>query len=87
VYAKQIELRGSKLPHEMSYPTKLTLQYAVTPAQESADAFHMFRNMRVAEKPLRHAGFLLRPTGIVRRASPLRCGSAGRLTLLALRLE
>src|ERR1700693_5495142 len=30
------ELRGSELPHEMSYPTTQTLQYGVTPAQESA---------------------------------------------------
>src|SRR5271154_2604670 len=30
------ELRGSELPHEMSYPTAQTLQYGVTPAQESA---------------------------------------------------
>src|SRR5262249_47166569 len=40
VYAKQPELRGSKLPHEMSYPTGRTLQYAVTPAQESEPAVH-----------------------------------------------
>ena len=34
---------GQKLPHEMSYPTIKTLQYAVTPAQESELTFHMFR--------------------------------------------
>src|SRR5579863_6262222 len=36
VYAEQLRLRGSVLPHEMSYPTGEKLQYGVTPAQESA---------------------------------------------------
>ena len=36
VYAEQLRLRGSVLPHEMSYPTGKKLQYGVTPAQESA---------------------------------------------------
>src|SRR6202161_4803771 len=35
VYAKQWRLRGSVLPHEMSYPTRQKLQYGVTLAQES----------------------------------------------------
>jgi hypothetical protein len=43
VYAEQRELKGSSLPHEMSYSTKRTLQYGVTPAQESCRAVHMFR--------------------------------------------
>jgi hypothetical protein len=43
VYAIQPEPLGSELPHEMSYPTDETLQYGVTPAQESAPAVHMFR--------------------------------------------
>ncbi len=43
VYAEQLELRGSRLPHEMSYSTVRTLQYGVTPAQESCRAVHMFR--------------------------------------------
>ncbi len=34
------------LPHEMSYPTARTLQYGVTPAQESASLVHMFRYSR-----------------------------------------
>src|SRR5262249_18634588 len=48
VYASHQKLRGSELPHEMSYPTKKTLQYAVTPAQESGLAFHMFRHLGIA---------------------------------------
>ena len=35
VYAQHLRLTGSKLPHEMSYPTTIRLQYGVTPAQES----------------------------------------------------
>ena len=46
VYAKQPELRGSKLPHEMSYPTARTLQYGVTLAQESEPTVHS-SNMQV----------------------------------------
>jgi hypothetical protein len=42
VYAEQQGLKDQKPPHEMSYPTQMTLQYAVTPAQESGRAFHMF---------------------------------------------
>src|SRR6202042_3698936 len=38
VYAKHWRLRGSVLPHEMSYPTAEKLQYGVTPAQESTRA-------------------------------------------------
>src|SRR5882724_364486 len=43
VYAEQLKLRGSRLPHEMSYSTARTLQYGVTLAQESCRAVHMFR--------------------------------------------
>jgi len=32
----------------MSYPTAKTLQYAVTPAQESYSAVHMFRRLGIA---------------------------------------
>src|SRR6185312_2872186 len=32
----KMDSKGSELPHEMSYPTTQTLQYGVTPAQESA---------------------------------------------------
>jgi len=42
------DLEDQKLPHEMSYPTPKTLQYAVTPAQESDRAFHMFHDTRSA---------------------------------------
>src|SRR5581483_9564474 len=80
-------LKGSKLPHEMSYPTKRTLQYAVTPAQESAAAFHMFRTARDVQKPLCHAGFLLCPTGIVRVGFGLLSALPGMLTGLAVRLK
>ncbi len=71
----------------MSYPTTKTLQYAVTPAQESAEAFHMFRDTRDVQKPLCHAGFLLRPTGIIRAGFALQWLPAGMLTRLAVRLE
>ena len=87
MYAAQTVLRGSELPHEMSYPTRKTLQYAVTPAQESARAFHMFRDACNVRKPLFHAGFLLRPTGIVRAAFGLQSPLAGMLTANAAGLE
>jgi hypothetical protein len=80
VYAQQTKLRGSKLPHEMSYPTKRTLQYAVTPAQESAEAFHMFRHQRDSQKGFNHAGFPLRTTGIVRSGFTLQSTRVGMLT-------
>ena len=35
-HALEGTLKGSELPHEMSYPMAQTLQYGVTPAQESA---------------------------------------------------
>jgi hypothetical protein len=71
----------------MSYPTKKTLQYAVTPAQESAEAFHMFHHARDAQKALCHAGFLLRPTGIIRADFGLQSALAGMLTGFAVRLK
>src|SRR5262249_5524572 len=36
VYAEQLRLDGTGLPHEMSYPTFWRLQYGVTPAQAFA---------------------------------------------------
>jgi len=53
VYAETPELLGSDLPHEMSYSTAKTLQYGVTPAQESELAVHMFRHLRIADT-MRH---------------------------------
>jgi hypothetical protein len=38
-------LSGSVLPHEMSYSTGKTLQYGVTPAQESEAIVHTFRRL------------------------------------------
>jgi len=71
----------------MSYPTGKTLQYAVTPAQESAEAFHMFRCVCNVKKPLCHAGFLLRPSGIVRAGFGLQSALSGMLTGFAVRLK
>jgi hypothetical protein len=48
VYAETPELLGSDLPHEMSYSTDKTLQYGVTPAQESGVAVHMFHQLTIA---------------------------------------
>src|SRR6185437_12684343 len=57
VYAEHWGLRGSELPHEMSYPTAETLQYGGTRAQESASVLHMFRHLGIA------IGFLHRSGG------------------------
>ncbi len=47
----------------------------------------MFRNARHVQKPLCHAGFLLRPTGILRAVFGLESAFAGMLTGPAARLK
>jgi hypothetical protein len=47
----------------------------------------MFRHTRDAQKALCHAGFLLRPTGIIRADFGLQSALAGMLTGFAVRLK
>jgi hypothetical protein len=71
VLRKTPELRGSKLPHEMSYSTDKTLQYGVTPAQESGVAVHMFRQLRTAIEFFTAPGM---PQSLQPRARGSSCG-------------
>src|SRR5262249_6590641 len=58
VYAETPELLGSDLPHEMSYSTDKTLQYGVTPAQESGVAVHMFHQFKNCNPIFQRTGLL-----------------------------
>ena len=65
VYAQHNELRGSKLPHEMSYPTAQTLQYGVTLAQESAAVRPHVPRFKSCNLSLFHHTAILRGFGVL----------------------
>src|SRR6266702_1941341 len=70
-------LRGSELPHEMSYPTGQRLQYGVTPAQESAW-------VRPHVPSLNHCNWIFPRHRTVNGAG---CPPRDRLTLVAVCIE